>query len=70
MRPDNYRELFPVISKSEECKMYRYRKAVGITNPPGRPRSENPSKEALRKRAERVRASCGIGRNETNTNAA
>ena len=57
MRHDNWDELFPrqKISKSEECKMYRYRKYAGIVGTPGRPRSANPSKDALRLREKRAK---------------
>lgn len=41
--------------KAEEMRLYRERKAAGLTQMNGRPRSENPSKEALRKREKRAR---------------
>ena len=41
--------------KAEEMRLYRERRAAGLTQMNGRPRSENPSKEALRKREKRAR---------------
>lgn len=40
--------------KAEECKLYRERRAAGLAKMNGRPRSENPSKEALRCRERRA----------------
>ena len=42
--------------KAEEMRLYRERKAQGLLKMNGRPRSENPSPEALRKREARERA--------------
>ena len=41
--------------KAEEMRLYRERRAAGLTQMNGRPRSATPSKEALQKRAERAR---------------
>lgn len=43
--------------KAEEMRLYRERRAAGLTQMNGRPRSATPSKEALQKRAERARKS-------------
>ena len=42
--------------KAEEMRLYRERKAQGLLKMNGRPRSENPSPEAIRKREARERA--------------
>lgn len=42
--------------KAEEMRLYRERKAAGLLKMNGRPRTENPSPEALRKREARERA--------------